>query len=80
MALIVLQVTLYNSRSNEVVRTFSRFKETAYCGSYRKDGKLLVAGCEDGDVRLFDTAAKSMLRVFKAHQGLAKVAWMWGEG
>ena len=66
------QVTLYSSQSNEPLRTYSRFKDTAYCGTYRRDGKLLVAGCEDGDVRLFDCKAKSMLRVFKAHQGLVE--------
>lgn len=65
-----LKVSLYSSVSNEVKHTVSRFKETAYSGRFRNDGKLLVAGGEEGRVKLFDVAnTKSLLRVFKGHTG-----------
>ncbi|KAK2184549.1 hypothetical protein NP493_261g01018 [Ridgeia piscesae] len=63
------KVTIYNSRTNEVIRTISRFRDTAYCGSFRSDGRLLVAGGDEGVIRLFDTNTKSLLRVFKGHTG-----------
>lgn len=49
------------------MKTFTRFKETAYSGRFRSDGQLLVAGCEDSVVRLFDVSGKVALRMFKGH-------------
>ena len=74
--LVPLQVTIYNSRTNEVVRTISRFRDTAYCGSFRSDGKLLVAGGDEGVLRLFDISTKSLLRVFKGHTGSVDVLFI----
>ena len=74
--LVSLQVTIYNSRTNEVIRTISRFRDTAYCGSFRSDGRLLVAGGDEGVIRLFDTNTKSLLRVFKGHTGSVDVLFM----
>lgn len=46
------QVILYDGLSRQVRRTFSRFKDTAYSGSLRNDGKLLVAGGQNGIVQV----------------------------
>lgn len=48
----VLQVILYDGLSRQVRRTFSRFKDTAYSGSIRADGRLLVAGGQNGIVQV----------------------------
>jgi U3 small nucleolar RNA-associated protein 15 len=48
----LLQVILYDGLSRQVRRTFSRFKDTAYSGSLRNDGKLLVAGGQNGIVQV----------------------------
>lgn len=61
------RIHIYGPFSQEPVKTFSRFKETAYCGRFRSDGQLLVAGCEDSVVRLFDVSGKVALRMFKGH-------------
>lgn len=61
------RIHIYGRYSQEPVKTFSRFKDTAYCGTYRSDGKLIVAGSEDGGVRLFDTSGKAPLRQFYGH-------------
>jgi len=37
--------------ARQVRRTISRFKDRAYSGSFRADGKLLVAGSEDAVVQ-----------------------------
>lgn len=61
------RIHIYGPFSQEPVKSFTRFKNTAYCGRYRSDGQLLVAGCEDSVVRLFDVSGKVALRMFKGH-------------
>ncbi|GMM33473.1 snoRNA-binding rRNA-processing protein [Saccharomycopsis crataegensis] len=48
------RIQVFSSKTRQVVKTFSRFKETAYSGEYRYDGKLLVAGDSSGLVQIFD--------------------------
>jgi len=67
-ALNVFQVQLYSSANNALHSSFTRFKQTAYGGVFRKDGKLLIAGSEDGFVRLFDPLSHKLLRIFKGHK------------
>ncbi|XP_077864932.1 U3 small nucleolar RNA-associated protein 15 homolog [Saccoglossus kowalevskii] len=62
------RVQIYSPQTDEVVKTISRFKDTAYCGCFRNDGKLLIAGGEEGLVRLFDLGSRSILRTFTGHQ------------
>ncbi|KAJ7993907.1 hypothetical protein DPEC_G00259560 [Dallia pectoralis] len=61
------RIHIYGPFSQEPVKTFTRFKDTAYSGRFRSDGQLLVAGCEDSVVRLFDVSGKVALRMFKGH-------------
>ncbi|XP_068461468.1 U3 small nucleolar RNA-associated protein 15 homolog [Clinocottus analis] len=61
------RIHIYGPFSQEPVKTLTRFKDTAYCGRFRSDGQLLVAGCEDSVVRLFDVGGKVALRMFKGH-------------
>ena len=49
---IRVQVLLYDVQTKEVSRTISRFKDCAYSGCFRSDGKLLVAGSQDGMVQV----------------------------
>lgn len=46
------QVQIYSSVTNEVKKSVSRFQEVAYSGCFRHDGKLLVAGSEEGVVKV----------------------------
>lgn len=61
------RIHIYGPFSPEPIKSFTRFKDTAYCGRFRADGQLLVAGCEDSVVRLFDVSGKVALRMFKGH-------------
>ncbi|KAM6930437.1 U3 small nucleolar RNA-associated protein 15 homolog [Xenentodon cancila] len=61
------RIHIYRAFSQEPVKAFTRFKDTAYCGRFRSDGQLLVAGCEDAVVRLFDVSGKVALRMFTGH-------------
>ncbi|TNN40486.1 U3 small nucleolar RNA-associated protein 15 [Liparis tanakae] len=61
------RIHIYGPFSQEPVTTLTRFKDTAYSGRFRSDGQLLVAGCEDAVVRLFDVSGKASLRMFRGH-------------
>ncbi|KAM4710449.1 U3 small nucleolar RNA-associated protein 15 homolog isoform 1-T2 [Discoglossus pictus] len=61
------RIHIYGQYSQEPIKTFSRFKDTAYCGTYRNDGRLVAAGCEDSVVQLFDINGKAALRQYNGH-------------
>lgn len=48
------RIQVFSSKTRQVIKTFSRFKDTVYSGEYRYDGKLLVAADALGLVSLFD--------------------------
>ncbi|ODQ81137.1 hypothetical protein BABINDRAFT_170780 [Babjeviella inositovora NRRL Y-12698] len=48
------RIQVFGSKTRQVVKTFSRFKETVYSGEFRHDGRLLVAGDASGLVQIFD--------------------------
>lgn len=62
-----VRVQIYNAVTRLVVKNLSKFQKEAYGGSFRKDGRLLVAGDEEHCVRLFDISSKNILRLFKGH-------------
>lgn len=64
-----VRVQLYNPVTKLMTKNLSKFRENAYGGSFRSDGRLLCAGGEEKCVKLFDTNTKSLLRVFKGHTG-----------
>ncbi|XP_076276846.1 U3 small nucleolar RNA-associated protein 15 homolog [Lasioglossum baleicum] len=63
-----VRVQVYNPITKLVTKNLSRFKEAAYGGSFRNDGKLLCAGGEEAVVKLFDVGTKSLLRLFSGHK------------
>ncbi|TPX49459.1 hypothetical protein SeMB42_g01569 [Synchytrium endobioticum] len=68
------RVQVYSSVTNTVRKTISRFKETAYSGTIRNDGKVLVAGDATGLVQLFDLNSRAILRTFRGHHGPVHVS------
>uniref|UniRef100_A0A8B9J8J2 U3 small nucleolar RNA-associated protein 15 homolog n=1 Tax=Astyanax mexicanus TaxID=7994 RepID=A0A8B9J8J2_ASTMX len=61
------RIQVYRPQSQEPVQSFTRFRDTAYGGSFRGDGKLVVAGSEEGLIRLFDVGGRVALRQFRGH-------------
>lgn len=61
------RVLVCESKTCSVKKTITRFKDVAYSGSFRNDGKLVVGGCEDGVVRVFDVNSRIVLRQFTGH-------------
>ncbi|XP_044756317.1 U3 small nucleolar RNA-associated protein 15 homolog [Coccinella septempunctata] len=62
-----VRVQIYNPITKLVVKNLSRFREAAYGATFKSDGKIICAGGEEGVVKLFDVASKSLLRLFKGH-------------
>lgn len=48
------RIQIYSSKTRQVIKTFSRFKDTVYTGEFRPDGKLLVAADASGLVSIYD--------------------------
>lgn len=49
------RIQLFSSKTRQVIKTFSRFKDVVYSASFRADGKLLVAGDATGLVSIYDS-------------------------
>ncbi|KAI9251965.1 WD40-repeat-containing domain protein [Sporodiniella umbellata] len=62
------RVQVYSSKTHQPKKTISRFKDVAYSGSFRQDGKLIVAGDATGLVQMFDGGSRAILRTFKGHE------------
>lgn len=62
-----VKLGLYDSLSDKVLRSYTRFNDDAFSGKFRKDAKLIVAGDKSGNVKVFDTQSKSLLREMKSH-------------
>ncbi|CAG8468648.1 1854_t:CDS:10 [Ambispora gerdemannii] len=62
------RVQVYSSKTHEIKRSFARFKDTAYSGTIRNDGKLLLAGDATGCIQLFDINSRRILRTIREHK------------
>ena len=68
-AFLNLQVEMFDHRTQQSLRTFRHFKQTAYSGSYRSDGQLIVCGGEEPIVQVFDVTQTKLdlRRAFRGH-------------
>lgn len=71
---LVFYFQIYDPITKVVAKNISKFVEAAYGGSFRADGRLLVAGSEESAVKLFDVQSKSILRVFTGHSGPVSIS------
>lgn len=55
------RIQIFSSKTRQVVKTYSRFKDTVYSGQFRYDGKLLVAADASGLVSIYDTQSRNVL-------------------
>lgn len=64
---------IYDSMTCSQKKSLSRFPDVAYSGSYRgSDGKVLVAGCEDSKIRVYDLSSRVVLRTLVGHTAPVK--------
>ncbi|KAJ2766652.1 U3 small nucleolar RNA-associated protein, partial [Coemansia nantahalensis] len=69
-----MRLQVYNSRTSQLKKSVTRFGGQARSGSYRSDGKLIVAGDDSNVVQVFDGSSRSILRTFKGHTDPVHVA------
>ncbi|PIA16944.1 WD40 repeat-like protein [Coemansia reversa NRRL 1564] len=62
-----MRLQVYNSRTSQLKKSITRFNGVAHSGSYRSDGKLVVAGDDKNMVQVFDGSSRAILRTFKGH-------------
>ncbi|KAF9921035.1 snoRNA-binding rRNA-processing protein [Linnemannia zychae] len=62
------RVQIYSSKTHQVKKTISRFKDVAYSGTIRNDGRLVVAGDATGLIQIFDVGSRAILRTFREHR------------
>lgn len=76
-----MQVIIYDAVTRQVRRQFTRFKDKAYCGTFRSDNKLLVAGGEDGIVQVQMDCVKSYIACTHSVLGFScfscHAQWIW---
>ena len=68
------KVTIYSASTGQVKKTISRFGDNAYSGTFRNDGKLLVAGGEEPILKVFDLSSRAILRQYSGHDRAIHVA------
>ena len=62
------RIHLYSPETHSIGKTLSRFQDVVYSGSFRHDGKLVVAGLASGKINVMDVGSRSILRTFEGHQ------------
>jgi U3 small nucleolar RNA-associated protein 15 len=70
-------VKVFSSKTRAVSKTISRFKDTAYAGQIRKDGKVMAAADATGTVQVFDLASRAVLRTWTGEHKAAAQALRW---
>lgn len=59
------RVQLYSVRTRKLVKSITRFDDTAYSGEVRYDGRVLVAGDDTGTIQVFDVNSRAILKTWK---------------
>ena len=67
------RVIIFDAHTRRPLTTLSRFKDKAYSGTFRNDGKLLVAGGETGFVQV-----RPLFNGVKALLGVLSTAYLMG--
>ncbi|KAI9849903.1 MAG: hypothetical protein M1837_000117 [Sclerophora amabilis] len=63
-----LRVQLFSIRTRKLVKTITRFDETAHSGEIRRDGRVMLAGDDKGLMQVFDVNSRAILRTWKEHK------------
>lgn len=67
------RIQILDADTQQVRRTFARFRNTVYSGEFRFDGKLLCAGDGGGLVQCFDTSSRAVLVTLQASKRAVRV-------
>lgn len=59
------RVQIYSQRTRTLLKTITRFGDTAHSGEIRYDGRVLVAGDDTGAIQVFDVNSRAILKTWK---------------
>jgi U3 small nucleolar RNA-associated protein 15 len=62
------RVQVFSHRARKLVKTITRFDDTAHSGEIRYDGRVLVASDETGAIQVFDINSRAILKTWKEHK------------
>jgi U3 small nucleolar RNA-associated protein 15 len=59
------RVQIFSHRTRRLLKTITRFDDTAHSGEIRYDGRVLVGGDETGAIQVFDVNSRAILKTWK---------------
>lgn len=59
------RIQLFSTKTRKLIKTITRFDDTAYSGEVRYDGRVLVAGDDTGTIQVFDVNSRAILKTWK---------------
>ena len=59
------RVQIFSHRTRKLLKTITRFDDTAHSGEIRYDGRVLAAGDQTGAVQVFDVNSRAILKTWK---------------
>lgn len=62
------RVQIYSIRTRKLLRSITRFDDTARGTDVRPDGRIVVAGDDTGTVQVFDVGSRAILKTWKDHK------------
>ncbi|RJE17479.1 hypothetical protein PHISCL_10184, partial [Aspergillus sclerotialis] len=62
------RVQIYSIRTRKLLRTITRFDDTARGTDVRPDGRIVVTGDDTGTVQVFDVGSRSILKTWRDHK------------
>ncbi|KIW37442.1 uncharacterized protein PV06_10482 [Exophiala oligosperma] len=70
------RIQLYSLKTRKLLKTITRFDDTAYSGEARYDGRVLAAADETGTIQVFDVNSRAILKTWKEQkQAVHNVRW-----
>ena len=71
-----VRVQLFSTKSRKLLKTITRFDDTAYGGEARYDGRVLAAGDETGAIQVFDVNSRAILKTWREQkQAVRSLKW-----
>ncbi|KAL1979577.1 hypothetical protein VTN96DRAFT_5550 [Rasamsonia emersonii] len=62
------RVQIYSIRTRKLLRTITRFDDTARGTDVRPDGRIITVGDDTGTIQVFDVSSRAILKTWKDHK------------
>ncbi|MCJ1341416.1 hypothetical protein MMC09_006712 [Bachmanniomyces sp. S44760] len=62
------KVQFYSIKTRKLMKTISRFDDTAHGAEIRRDGRVMAAGDDTGVIQVFDIGSRAILKTWKEHK------------